>query len=251
MDTLEATVTPDNADNKEVIWESSDTSVITVTENGLVKAVGVGSAEIICTANDGSGTATTCKVTVNPAEPKLMKAVSAGYDRVTITWNKVKDVTGYAVYQKEGNRWKKVRIVNSEMNSYTVKGLTCGKDYTFTVKAYSKVNGEIYKSKYNKKGITGKPIPSTPSIRYLKSYESGIKVAWRPVAGASGYIVYRQIGPNSWKRIARIDDGSAGSYFDRKVRNGKNYTYTLRAYKRVGKKNIYSNYDRTGKTVKK
>ncbi len=63
-ETLTATVKPDNASDKEVNWTSTNTKVATVDANGLVKAVGAGSATITATAADGSGVKATCKVTV-------------------------------------------------------------------------------------------------------------------------------------------------------------------------------------------
>ena len=62
MMTLTATVAPENADNKTVSWSSSNTGVATV-DNGVVTAVGVGTAIITVTTQDGSKTAT-CSVTV-------------------------------------------------------------------------------------------------------------------------------------------------------------------------------------------
>ena len=60
--TLIATVTPDDATNKAVTWESSNAEVATV-EGGKVTAVGAGEANITVTTEDGSHTAT-CKVKV-------------------------------------------------------------------------------------------------------------------------------------------------------------------------------------------
>lgn len=59
---LTATVKPDNADNKGVIWKSSAPDIATVNE-GVVTAVSVGTATITVTTQDGDLSAS-CEVTV-------------------------------------------------------------------------------------------------------------------------------------------------------------------------------------------
>lgn len=61
---LKATISPSNAYNKAVKWTSSDESVAKVSASGLVTALKPGTATIRCTAQDGSGKAASCKVTV-------------------------------------------------------------------------------------------------------------------------------------------------------------------------------------------
>ena len=64
--TLTATVTPEDASNKAVKWTSSDESIATVDENGVVTAKSVGKATITAETVDGGHTAA-CRVTVKAA----------------------------------------------------------------------------------------------------------------------------------------------------------------------------------------
>ena len=63
--TLTATVAPDNATNQAVTWTSSDSTVATVDQNGVVTAVAPGTAVITAAAADGSGASASCTVTVS------------------------------------------------------------------------------------------------------------------------------------------------------------------------------------------
>lgn len=67
---LTTTIYPDSATNKTVTWKSSDKTVATVDESGLVTAVGNGTANITATTEDGNFKAT-CQVTVEIPELTL------------------------------------------------------------------------------------------------------------------------------------------------------------------------------------
>lgn len=79
--TLTATITPSNATNQNVTWESSDTKVATV-DNGLVTAVAEGTATITVTTADGGKTAT-CEVTVT--QPAETPVASVTLDKTSLT----------------------------------------------------------------------------------------------------------------------------------------------------------------------
>lgn len=79
---LRAIVLPEDADNKDVRWESSNEKVATV-ENGIVTCKGYGTAEISATTEDGDFTAV-CKVT---AERKEILPTSITLDKADVTMN--------------------------------------------------------------------------------------------------------------------------------------------------------------------
>ena len=63
-ETLIATVLPANANHKEIIWKSSNTTVAAVTDNGLVTAIANGKTTITSTTKDGKKTVS-CAVNVD------------------------------------------------------------------------------------------------------------------------------------------------------------------------------------------
>lgn len=63
---IEVNIAPELADNKTLKWTSDNENIATVTHEGVVKGVNVGTTNITATAMDGSGVSATCKVTVKP-----------------------------------------------------------------------------------------------------------------------------------------------------------------------------------------
>lgn len=75
-----ATVLPDDATFKTLTWTSSDESVATVDDNGLVSAKAEGSTIIVARANDGSGKSASCSITV--VDPSNIKITSLTFSPV-------------------------------------------------------------------------------------------------------------------------------------------------------------------------
>lgn len=83
--TLTATVLPSNATNKTVSWKSSDSNVATVSE-GIVTAVGKGTATITATTTDGTNLSATCTVTVSDGADMADTDISK-YSNIIYTTN--------------------------------------------------------------------------------------------------------------------------------------------------------------------
>lgn len=78
--TLAATINPNNATDKSLIWTSSDESIAKV-DNGKVTALEIGNATITATANDGSGVSASCMVIVSPV---LVSSISLSESYISI-----------------------------------------------------------------------------------------------------------------------------------------------------------------------
>ncbi len=86
--TLVATVSPNDAENKMVIWSSSNLSVISV-EDGKVTAYKAGKATVTVKTDDGGKTAT-CKVTVNA---KVYPVTGVTLDKTSATLTEGDELT--------------------------------------------------------------------------------------------------------------------------------------------------------------
>ncbi|MBP5382310.1 MAG: Ig domain-containing protein [Bacteroidales bacterium] len=108
--TISFTVEPSNASNKGVSFTSSDTNVVTVDENGVVTAVGPGTATITITTKDGSYTAT---VTVT-VKGKSVAVSGVSLDIVEVTIKEGDSVTLTATVKPDDAADKSVSWSSSD-----------------------------------------------------------------------------------------------------------------------------------------
>mgnify|MGYP001061819914 CR=1 FL=1 len=89
--TIAATVKPDDALNRTIIWSSSDPSIATVDENGTVTAIAEG--EAIITAESADGVKAECKVAVEKAKEsfgkKLLNVITAPFRAIINLFKKL------------------------------------------------------------------------------------------------------------------------------------------------------------------
>jgi fibronectin type 3 domain-containing protein len=157
---------------------------------------------------------------------------------VKISWKKITGAGGYYVYRKAPGD-KKWTLINKASNlSYTDTTAKAGTTYYYTVKAYS---GKTYSSYVTDKTIKRLTQPTVT----LSNVTKGVKISWKKITGATGYIVYRKTASGSWSRIKTITSASTLSYTDTTGKNGTTYYYTVKAYSG----NINSSYV-TNKSIK-
>ena len=80
---------------------------------------------------------------------------------------------------------------------------------------------------------------ASPTLKSVKNKEQGIGISWKKVKGATKYLIYRKTGNGSYKKIGTVS-AKKTSYLDKKVVQGKKYSYGVKTVK-SGKKSTISN----------
>ena len=92
---------------------------------------------------------------------------------------------------------------------------------------------------------TSSPIhkPVTPNLKMVIPTYNVITFKWSAVSNADGYQVYRKVNSGKWKSV-KTTTGLV--YKDRDTKAGYKYSYTVKAYKFIDGKKVYSGYDKKG-----
>ncbi|MBQ6497880.1 MAG: Ig-like domain-containing protein [Bacilli bacterium] len=114
-ETLIATITPSNASNKTISWDSSNENVATV-EDGVVTAISAGTTTI--TATTINGLEASCEITVT--EP-IIEVASIELNKTTLTLNEGESDTLVATIKPNNATNKEVLWVSSEEDIVTVE----------------------------------------------------------------------------------------------------------------------------------
>ena len=102
--TLNVTIEPANATNKEIAWKTSNPSIATV-ENGVVTAISAGTIYVSASSTDGSNQSDVCIVTVN--EGSAISSISANQESKTIydlQGRKVSSMAKKGIYVIDGKK---------------------------------------------------------------------------------------------------------------------------------------------------
>ena len=222
---LNATVAPADADNKEVTYTSSNSTVAKVDNTGLVTAVSSGEAVITVTTKDGSKTAS-CKVAVaKETEPLAITVTSkiSGND-YTFTANATggnKDYTyKFIVYNRTTNSWGLVQAFGTANTCVWKKGSVGVRDFYVDVKDS---NGTVVRSKAMTVTINTQITPKPVITSSASEVKVGDKITLKVSSGDSTcsykVIVYNK-STNQWGKIQDFGKNTtinwtAGSVGDR------------------------------------
>lgn len=174
---------------------------------------------------------------------KVSASQLAAACQVKITFGKVSAAKGYEIYRstKLSSGYKK--IGSTTKTSYTDKSVKAGKTYYY--KIVTKGSKAIYDSpqskKYAKVTVLAKPKVTVKALKKGK-----VKVSWKKVTGASGYVIYTsKHASKGFKAAETIKKAAAGNKTVKTgVKKGKCYI-KVRPYKTVSGRRVYGTYSKT------
>lgn len=141
--------------NGKITYESSNKKVATVSSSGKVTMKAVGQAVItVCAKETSTYKAGTTKITVNlnPQKSSLKTTKSVKKSTLSVSWKKIKGITGYQIQYSTSKNFKGAKTVNisSKASSGIIKRLKSKKQYYVRIRTYKKVYGKTVYSSWSK-----------------------------------------------------------------------------------------------------
>lgn len=208
--TLTATVSPDNASDKTITWSSDNTAAATVAD-GVVTAVGAGTAIITATANDGSGIKATCNVTVK------IPGLLAGKFTINASGDQVQFSKGNLQATYDGSAWTWAfaanqwdYIGNAEGNTKVSDSAPFVAGYTgssTTVDLFGWVGASSTWTGVNQYGITSS-IATNATDGYGNVLAESLKSDWGTLAISNG----GNTANSGWRTLTGGDSGGEWEY---------------------------------------
>lgn len=237
---LAASVSPSDATNKGVVWNSSNANVAKVDANGMVTAMRPGSAAITVKTKDGGYTAKSI-VTVSAASVKAT-GVKVTPKSVTLTAGKAKKLKATVMPQAATNQSVSWASSNKKVAKVNGNGrVTAVSPGTAVITVRTKDGGFRAKT-------TVKVRPKTATFTLTRPSAGAVKVKYRKIKNASGYVIYRSNSKNGkFKKVTTRKAKKSRTYINRGLKKKKAYWYKMRTYQVVKGKRIYSTFSKAKK----
>lgn len=165
------------------------------------------------------------------AKTNFTKIEAKSGKKVALTWKKVSQAEGYLIYRKdsEDGKYNQIgKVTSGKTLTYTDTVKSNNKTYTYKIQAYNTNNGKQGVGAYSSTK-SAKTLAKAKITGITSSNEEVLKISWKKVSGAKGYIISRSTSKNSgYKKIGTVTGKT--SYSDDTVKAGKTYYYKVEAY---------------------
>ena len=158
---------------------------------------------------------------------------------MALTWNAVPDAKSVNILRStDGKRFVLAANVDAKVTSYTDKKVTNGKTYFYKIEA---VNGMLWSQ--------SEPVHiyrlDTVKVTKKSSMKGSAYLKWKKNTKAGGYQI-RYVLKNKVKTV-NVKKAKNVSRTIRKLKSGKKYQFSVRAYKKIGQVRYYGNWSKSFK----
>ena len=184
-------------------------------------------------------------VTFNIIPPKVtnLKSSKRTYNSITLSWDKIDNVTGYKVYRYDvkTESYKLIKTISdASTTSYTNSKLTSATKYLYKVRSYKIVNNKTHNGDYSS-SLAATTKPPTPTVKLTSPSTKKIKLTWTNISSrTTGYDIYMATSKNGTYK--NIGSTSNKSFTKGNLTKGKTYYFKVRAYRTIDGKKVYSSY---------
>ncbi len=227
--TFAFSVAPSDAE-QAVTFESLDTSVVTISNDGVITARGVGTTSILAIASTGSNIKATVTISVeNPIVEVTDITLAAPESAIDIGGT----TTVTATVAPDDATDKTVTWASSNTSVATVSnGVVTGK-----AAGTVSITATTYNNKTASVTITiRQPVPEAPTLSSatLDSSNTFVTVKWTTVSNATGYKVLYGTSSNIANAAAKRVTGQSSSSTSIDVDAGETYYFWVKAYNDSG-----------------
>lgn len=188
----------------------------------------------VATTSETFSTAPTTALYVNPVTS--VTAEMASVSSVNIDWNPTSDAEFFSIFRSVDNK-KFTLLKNTYSNTLTDTGLKRGKVYYYRVFGCKEYAGKTYYST-GFKTVSVSTLASVMSKVNKKAYKNSVLLKYKRVVGADGYEIKYSLKKNL--KNAKKKTVKTLKFKINKLKKNKKYYFSVRAYKLINGKKVYT-----------
>lgn len=166
-------------------------------------------------------------VTVIPPKVVNIKASSYNTSSVTLKWSAVTGAIRYEIYGFNSSNSSYEKIIDTNTNSVTLY-YPAATSQGIQICAVMSEGGIEYKGDFSDLFVAATSPEAVNGLKVTKTTDKSAILYWNPVAGATGYIIYRtKSTSNNYKACKEV---TSNTYTDNDLASGTGYKYKVVAY---------------------
>lgn len=240
--TIPASVSPELYNNSGFTVTVDDDSIVSA-EGTVITADRPGITSVTISCRRAPNLTGRITFTVKPFAPGGFTAAMTAYNKAFLSWKKVPDCDGYALYRQEEGDTAHLQghLIGSDKTSFTFtenaasgRYLKPGVKYRFYIKAYAVIDGiRCYSSPSAIREVVPQLAKETIVTRtFSEPYNT---VRYNRIIGADGYRIYRRVNGGAWHLIYTRRSNTPEVYTDRQnLRYLYEYEYKAVPYRLIG-----------------